>query len=570
MGNDLMNNPRLICALLLFATYMAPRYALAEDPRLPILNIMKDELQRNKEKLSSLGSAPVYFIGYRFNCRDEVELEAKLGALSQQTDERKTAAYVQVRVGDYVLDNTPINSTGIGTYAKEWAYGPMEPDADAIRACFWLTTDKAYKRALAEISSKQSELQKRVAQTDRLADFTTETAVKYIAPAVKRELDASKWAAIVKTASARFKESPWIHDSDVSISGERNTEYVVNTEGTEVVTDAVIYDFSISCLAWSKEGTLEGHAYRLLTPDPAELPDAAKAVALVDQVTSEIRQILDAEVQFPYNGPAILWPEAAGVFFHEAVGHRLEADRLRVEQDGHTFKDKIGQQILPDFINVWDDPTVKTFNGKALVGSYDYDQDGVAGQRVQLVEKGILRNYLMGRRPIDKFTHSNGHGRAAPFRQAMARMGNLFISSTKTVPYDKLKQMLLEECRKRGKDYGIIIRSMYSGETNTSTWEPQSFEVEPRLAYRVDAKTGEEKLIRGIELVGTPLTALQNILACSETSGTLNAYCGAISGSVGNSEIAPALLVGEIELQKANPTMGRPPFVAAPYGLTKK
>jgi TldD protein len=286
---------------------------------------------------------------------------------------------------------------------------------------------------------------------------------------------------------------------------------------------------------------------------------------VIAQLADELRALKTAPVVDPYTGPALLMEEAAGVFFHETVGHRLEGERQNDEKEGRTFKGQVGKTVLPEFISVIDDPTVKKAGGMSLNGYYQLDDEGISARPVTLIYKGVLRDYIKSRTPITGSMHSNGHGRAEGVAQPMGRMGNLFVRSTKQVPVEKLKQMLLDEVRRQGKPYGLIIRDITGGSTNTSNFGYQAFKGMPRLVYRVDAKTGAETLVRGVEMVGTPLTTVSRIVATSDTEGVFNGYCGAESGFVPVSTVAPAVLMSEIELQRSQRALERQPILPAPW-----
>jgi predicted Zn-dependent protease len=241
--------------------------------------------------------------------------------------------------------------------------------------------------------------------------------------------------------------------------------------------------------------------------------------------------------------------------------------------------------VLPTFLSVIDDPTVRTGGGidapaegggpaiahrpVSLNGYYTYDDEGVAARKVTLIDNGVLRDYLKSRTPIAGSLHSNGHGRAEGSANPMGRMANLFLRSTKKVPVSKLKEMLLDEVRRQGKPFGLIIRDITGGSTNTSNYGYQAFKGEPRLVYRVDAKTGAETLVRGVEMVGTPLTTVSRIIATSDTEGVFNGFCGAESGFVPVSTVAPALLMSEIELQRTEKAAERPPVLPPPWADKK-
>jgi len=259
-----------------------------------------------------------------------------------------------------------------------------------------------------------------------------------------------------------------------------------------------------------------------------------------------------------------LSPQATGVLFHEAVGHRLEGERQDREEEGRTFKDSMGKKVVPEFISVYDDPTQSIINGEYLNGHYKFDDEGIPGKKVDLIKNGVLKNFLMSRTPIEKFSGSNGHGRAYDDFVPMARMSNFFVKSSKEIKAAKLKEMLLEECKKQGKKYGFIIKSMMGGETETSIARFQVFKSVPQMVYRVDAQTGEEELVRGVELVGTPLTSINKIIATGNDYKVKNGYCGAESGWIKVSTIAPSTLVSEIEFQNRKVTKKQLPIIPRP------
>jgi predicted Zn-dependent protease len=247
------------------------------------------------------------------------------------------------------------------------------------------------------------------------------------------------------------------------------------------------------------------------------------------------------------------------------VGHRLEGERLEDDKDGQTYKGQIGQLVLPPFLTIVDDPTLAAVQGTALNGSYAFDEQGVRARRTVLVKDGRLETYLLSRKPVKPFARSNGHGRSQGARPPMARMANLVVESSRRVPAAELKRMLMAEARRQGKRYGLVIRDIAGGNTNTASYGYQAFKGTPRLVYRVDAKTGAEELVRGVELVGTPLSSVNKVLATSDGMRVFNGYCGAESGYVPVSTVAPSTLVGELELQRVARANERSPILPSPW-----
>ena len=217
-------------------------------------------------------------------------------------------------------------------------------------------------------------------------------------------------------------------------------------------------------------------------------------------------------------------------------------------------------------MSLWDDPTLAQYRGEPLHGYYEYDSEGVAAQRVVLVEKGILRNFLMSRWPVKGFPYSNGHGRSDINLRPTGRMANLIVHAEKSLPRAQLTRMLLKLVRKAGKPYGFLLVGAFGGENPTSREAAQTLEVRPRLIYRVDARSGKQTLVRGVSLVGTPLVVLNRIVAAGDDAKLANGFiCGAESGYVPVSQIAPSVLVSEIEVQRLPEDRARPPILKSPF-----
>jgi predicted Zn-dependent protease len=266
----------------------------------------------------------------------------------------------------------------------------------------------------------------------------------------------------------------------------------------------------------------------------------------------------------PFVGPAIFSGRAAGVFFHEIFGHRVEGHRQKDETEGQTFTRSVGTKILPEFLSVTFDPTRRKAGTTDLNGWYLYDDEGVSARPVRVVENGVLKTFLMSRSPVRGFDRSNGHGRRQPGAEVVSRQSNLLVESTRSVPETSLRRMLLEEVKRQGKPYGLLFRDVTGGFTNTGRGGVQAFKVIPVIVYRVYPDGRPDELVRGADMVGTPLASFGKILATSDTTEVFNGYCGAESGSVPVAAVSPALLVSEIEIEKQAKSQDRPPLLPPP------
>lgn len=537
-----------------------------------IVDAMKAELERSMKQLKLEDYQAPYFIAYKVDDVESHSVGGKFGAIFDDSDNRSRSAYVEVRVGDYQFDNfANVSSENyrFSEYAADRTL-PLEADATAIRGALWLLTDESYKKALSDYLSKKGGA---VFETkDKMAtpSFSKEKSATYHGEIEPLEFDEAKWKKAVGTVTKDILDAEGLLDANMDVSARRTLTYFVNSEGTTVVDDSVIYSIQLQGWARASDGMMLDNARSFYARTADELPSVEKVRAEAKQMAAELSALRKAPAMDPYTGPAILMPQASGVLFHEAIGHRLEGERQRDNEEGRTFKGRVGEEIVPSFISVYDDPTKATWNDTQLNGYYHYDDEGVPAQRVTLIEDGVLRHFLKSRTPIEGSLKSNGHGRAQGLQKPMARMGNLIVSASdaKTVPYDKLKEKLLAEVRRQKKPYGLIIRDIAGGSTNTSGYGYQAFKGATRLVYKVDPDTGKETLVRGVEVVGTPLTAINKIVAASKETDVFNGYCGAESGYVPVSAIAPALMTTEVELQRTQQSKERPPLLPAPWKAT--
>ena len=349
---------------------------------------------------------------------------------------------------------------------------------------------------------------------------------------------------------------------------QNETDYFASSEGSQVVTPHLSARLVVFAVTRADDGMDLFRAQTFEAETADGLPAQAVMEASVRELGKSLEALRKAPVTEPFDGPAILSGRAAAVFFHEVLGHRLEGQRQRGDEEGQTFTKDIGKEVLPTFLSVADDPTRTRFGSTWLSGSYEYDDEGEKARKVDLIQDGVLKTFLMSRLPIASFANSNGHGRAQTGRMPTGRQGNLIVTSTKTEPESELKKQLIEEAKKQGKPYGLYFEDISSGFAVTTRSSPQAFQVIPLVVYRVYVDGRPDELVRGVSIVGTPQAALKRILATGDKSEVFNGECGAESGTVPVSAVAPAMLVSEMETQKQAQGTARPPILAIPGAET--
>jgi predicted Zn-dependent protease len=537
-----------------------------------LLAAMQDELARSMERLRLDGHERPYFISYLLRDTRSFHVAGRHGAVTEDRTRNDRRLLVDVRVGSYELDHTGADDTPPFTVGEGPAWppsreAPLDDDPAALRSALWLLTDDRYKDALASWYRKRGRGVYRTEDPDRAPSFTREAPRREMEPPVPFPFDRERWRGEVRALSAALRSRPEIFDATVRVEAERQVRWLASSEGTALVTEGTLYAVHLQATARALDGQLLEDGRDWYGRTEADLPGPEALRAAAREVVAELVALRQAPVLDPFTGPAILSGEATGVLFHEAVGHRLEGDRQDDDRDGRTFKGQVGRAVLPPFLGVVDDPTLAAWDGIPLNGHYRYDEQGVPAQRVALITAGTLEAYLLSRKPVLPFTHSNGHARSQGGQPPVARMANLIVTSSRRVPMAELKRMLVAEARRQGKPYGLLVRDVSGGNTNTGSYGYQAFKGVPRLVYRVDAATGREELVRGVELVGTPLAAVNRVLATDDAPKVFNGFCGAESGYVPVASVAPAALVAEVELQRTTRAGERGPMLPAPPGI---
>ena len=505
---------------------------------------------------------PPYFISYSISDASSLSIRAQYGALADSNVGHVRVADVQVRIGDPKLDNTHGNHRASAVNSLQI---PLGDDRAALTRTLWLATNASYGNALDNYLRVKTEAQVRAKEEDSSPDFSKEPPqVSVSTPAPAIQLDRATWEQRIKALSLVFREFPDVYQNIAVLSAQSQTDYYVSSEGSRIVAPRQQARVVIFAATRAEDGMdlFRGQTFEAETA--AGLPSQAEMEAGVRELGKSLEALRKAPATDPFNGPAILSGRASAVFFHEVLGHRLEGQRQRGDEEGQTFTRELNKEVLPPFLSVSDDPTVSTFNKTWLSGTYAFDDEGQKSRRVDLIQNGVLKTFLMSRLPIASFAESNGHGRAQTGRMPTGRQGNLIVTSTKTEPETDLRKQLIDEAKKQGKPYGLYFEDISSGFAVTTRSAPQAFQVIPLVVWRVYVDGRPDELVRGVSIVGTPLAAMKRILATSDKSEVFNGECGAESGTVPVSAVAPAMLVSEIETQRQQQGTQRPPILSIP------
>lgn len=556
---------------LMLAAAFQPAAALAGPPdtpaiakQSPLIGIMKSELDRSFKVLGAQ-DPPAYFMGYTITDTQRAEVSGSNGALLSSSEAHNRWLQVSVRTGSYTLDNThkvgeqrmPSGGPGTGV--------PIDNDAEIVRRAIWLETDEQYRNAAeALIKIRSSKEVKADTAEGHAPDFSHEQPHQSFEPEVSFTLERKPWEEKVRAYTKTFRESPDILNSIVTFSALAQNAYLVNTEGTQLQSGQIHYRLELFIQGKATDGMNIERYYNFDWVDPKDTPSDKDVATASATLRKEMEGLVKAPLNEPSVGPALLTGRAAAVFFHEVFGHRAEGHRQKDIAEGQTFAKKVGEPILPDFLSIVDDPTEKKLGHEDLLGYYRFDDEGVSSHEVVLVDHGVLKNFEMSRSPLADFPHSNGHGRRQLGATPVSRQGNLIVKSSKEVTNAQLRAKLIELIKTQNKQYGLLIDDIAGGFTFTGRGQPQAFQVQPLVVYKVFADGRPDELVRGVDIVGTPLAALTKIVATGDTQEVFNGYCGAESGSVPVSAVAPAILTTELEVQKKQADTDAPPILPPP------
>lgn len=538
---------------------------VAGQDKLPA--ILKTELDRNMEALNR-EKVPPYFMSYRVNDIETYSINAGFGKIDQTTNRHDRTLCVEIRCGNPTLDNThPLKSDDFSFFRYRGAELPYEENAKAIQQALWRETEMRYRTAVDNYSKVLSDKAVKAEDEDKSQDFSIEKAVTYNENPLsdkERSFDVKLWEEKLKLFSAAFLSNKDAMTGSASFIFQVERKYFVSSEGKQITENRITTFLYVNCETQAEDGMKLPLYKSYFAFRPEDLPSDKNILDDVAEMSSLLSQLKTAPVVDSYTGPALLSAASAGVFFHEIFGHRIEGQRMKDENDAQTFKKKVGEKVLNECLSIVFDPTIEKYENFSLNGAYKYDEQGQKSQRLTIIENGVLKNFLMSRTPITGFSNSNGHGRAMSGMEPVSRQSNMIIQSNNPKSTQELRQMLIEEAKNQGKDYGYYFVSTVGGFTTTDRYMPNAFNVTPTLVYRIYTDGRPDELVRGVDLIGTPLSIFSQVEAAGSDYGIFTGTCGAESGGVPVSSVCPTVFVKQIETQRKAKSQEKQPILSRP------
>jgi predicted Zn-dependent protease len=511
----------------------------------PVLSSMRAELERSKSQLKMENVAAPYYLEYRVYDVDQYSAAASFGALRTDLRLRFRFLRVVVRVGDYKQDSYFGQGQGMVDYM------PLDNDMLALRHQLWLATDRAYKLAAESFTAKQAQL-KQLTVDQPVDDFAHADAVQSIGPVAGLEVDPAPWRRMIQDASALYKGDPAIESFDAGLNFRAVNRYLVNSEGTVVRSGQTLYEMTIAASTQAADGMSLQRSTGFNSISLKELPSSGDFVGRATKLAASLKELREVPVaEEEYRGPVLFSADAASSIFAELIGENVLGQKPELGKNSRTtggFAASYKTRVLPEFLSVVDDPTLSSYRGQSLLGQYAIDDEGVPAQRVSVIEKGTLVNFVLGREPIRDFPVSNGHGRAGiPNNPAGPSLGNFIVTSAQPLSKEALKQKLIDLCQQRDLPYGYYLE----------TFGPR---LTPRLLYKVWTKDGHEELVRGAAFGDLDLRALRSDLIAAGD----DVYVESQMMNIPHSVVAPSVLFDELEVKRANQNKEKLPEYPAP------
>lgn len=516
-----------------------------------LCEMMASEADRALNHLRRRAEPKPYYLSYLVRDERVWRIQARYGSLSARSSYRRRDCLADVRVGNYRYDQVQeggLNDNSTEEESYSYVDLPFGDDLTGVRHSLWRLTDARYREAMEAYLRKKADELTYLNTSRHLRAFEKRDPVVDVRWQAAPEVDTEYWTRFVTKASAMQRKYADVKTSHVEFQCRHSVRSFVSSEGSRIVQCQSFWSLDAYLWLLSPSGDAFPWTITYYVTDPRELPDLRHFLKEISDAVDLLRKLSQAPIVRSFSGPVLLEPGPAGLLVHEALGHRLEGNRLLSPGEGQTFRDTVGERVLPEFVSMYDDASLTSFQGRSLVGHYRYDDEGVHAQRANLIEKGVLEGFLTSRAGIHKRHVSNGHGRSRFNQRAISRMAVTVVESRDGLDKQTLRARLLEEIKRQGVPYGIRIIRADGGETATEGYNFQAFLGDINLATRI-FPDGREELIRGVNFVGTPLNAVRSIIAAGSDYHVDNAQCGAESGYLPVSTISPSLLVGHLELQ---------------------
>jgi len=547
-----MNFIKKFHIILLFLLLTATNVCFSQDF---LLSTLTNELDFQKEKFAKNENKP-YFI--QFNATEIYNFQASslFGSLISSDIEHARYFYPELRIGNYKIDNTHISDNMFSQ--RDFYFGgfptvlSIEDSLFQISKAIRKSVNEDYKKVL-EVYIKKNKKYNNAEENNAISrnDFSKAHANQYYEePYESIDFNVEKWENTLNYITESFRKNDYIKMAGANVVSNISRTYNVNNEGSSIVQNKQISQLNIILLIKCDDDNLAPIVKSYYAFSLDGLPNKEKQDSIITEIKNIVNQLKIAPSAEPYTGPCIMSASTSGVFFHEIFGHRIEGDRLNSIKDAQTFKNKIGDKILPDILSVTFNPTIKKYKNTDLMGYYKYDDQAVKAKEVKVVKNGKLVEFLMSRTPIDSVSISNGHGRSSFGMSVVSRQSNMFVESSERVSEEQLRKYLIKECKKQKKKFGLYFKEVSGGYTSTTKFSPNVFNILPTEVYKVYVDGRPDELIKGVSLIGTPLTMFSEISYVGDGSSVFNGYCGAESGFVPVSTIAPSILVNKIETQR--------------------
>lgn len=556
-----------------------------------VLKAMRDEMARASQLRVINAQDPPYFLSYDLTDSETLTVRATLGSAYVVSRDHVRIPNVEVRVGNYDFDNTDHVLSGRSTGARYDGGWPLDDNYNALRDCFWLATDFAYKSAIEAMGRKRASLKNAASTPDMLPDFSKTEPVVSLPKVGHRKIDDDAWAKRMAALSGVFSGIPEILNSAVDLQIIDGVTEMVTSEGSAIRYNDRVNLLTTQAEGQAPDGMLVHDALAIQSLDLDKFPSDADLRKSVGEVAEHVKQLVHAPVGEDYTGPVLFEPAAAAQLLAQLVGDNLTIPRkplsdpgARVNFNPGEFESKLGSRVLPEYFDVTDDATQAGWNGKPLIGFYEFDLEGVRPKPVAVIEKGVLKNFLTTRQQVKGFPASNGHARlTGSYGANAASISTMFVKASESSPMTALKQRLIDMSKQRGKAYGILVRKLdfpfsegvseyrslaQASQQSGGSARPVS---PPLLVYRV-YPDGREELVRSLRFRGVSTRSLRDIDGASQetalfdyvNNGAPMALMGVGGYLAATSVVSPGLLFDELELEHPQEQLPKMPLVPPP------